>query len=68
MLCRWSYTVETDMWQYLGGSIDINANSRPPLSFYSEKGMSAAANWPYPRQSAVGATGLDGRLYMFGGE
>jgi hypothetical protein len=63
---RWSFSPNEDTFVWLKGSSSSNSGAAAE-SFYGAKGVSTAANLPYPRSGGVGVTDAQGRLWLHGG-
>lgn len=59
----WRYDVSTNTWTWLNGS-DHDSQA----GVYGTRGVAADGNAPGARSGAASWTGLDGALYLFGGE
>ncbi len=59
----WSYNTTTEQWTWISGSSAVDASGT-----YGSKGIAHPTNTPGGRNAAIGWTGHDGQLYLFGGQ
>lgn len=59
----WSYDIEKERWSYVQGSRELVLNE----GVYGAKGIGSETNDPKSRWHGASWTGLDGKLWFFGG-
>lgn len=61
----WRYNTQTNNWKWVHGGSNLNFINH--LANYGQKGISSPNNVPGARNSGVGWTDMQGKLWLFGG-
>lgn len=58
----WRFNIETGQWTWIDGSVEPD-----DMGYSGEQGVADGLNVPSPRRNASTWTGIDGKLWLFGG-